>query len=709
MGTTEQSQTPELKAQRLLSKKKQFTSEYIDQINDADWLKQSFMIQAGAVSAEEKINRTFTSAQFKFQDSSIGGHYVINPRAQFTPYADAPVRGFRADRGDLTIYSNNHNTGMGHYYSEAIDDTSQIIHMRFGVPQFNSLTTFFTGFFDNRAATAARTGRLHSSIGNMVGRVLGFLTMAIAWPIVLASYVGNLLRYFFDKPSSSFYYFKPTMPTYWLAVNRMVNQIGIRRGLFPGELKASESQFMGSTYKIDAGMMSNIAQMMPDVFTEKGGIDVLAISSRGQRMKNQLDHILNKVLSTGSGETPEDIYSAAIGYVKKSGTDTPRIAPGNRGVIENTVNSWLRAEIGKWEPGSNEKSDSVDFERSFKINTDGAKAPYPGGFADYLKAEFDDGSAFVTFRVNSTGPMTESFTNNVAPSDLASKFNSTSSANKAMYFSAAGGNIAGGNLVGDFVQGAINTVGEIMSGVAQSLNIGGLIALGGKAFVSIPNNWEDSVASLPKANYEISLVSPYGNVISQMTNIYIPLCMLLAGCLPLQAGKQAYTSPFLVQLYDRGRQQTRLGMIDSMTITRGTSNLGFNKDGNAMRIDVSFSVAELSPTLAMPIVNETFSSEVVAGLNPLTEVFDDENLYTDYLNVLSSVGLYDQLYTSAKLQIRLAEKNRRREMLFSKSRMAMFMRNLPVVSMLDVAFKGAQRDNTPNLRSGLFGGEKPPY
>lgn len=48
---------------------------------------------------------------------------------------------------------------MGRKYSEAIDDNGQLIHMRFGLPQFNSLMTFFTGFYDSGASILSRTGR----------------------------------------------------------------------------------------------------------------------------------------------------------------------------------------------------------------------------------------------------------------------------------------------------------------------------------------------------------------------------------------------------------------------------------------------------------------------------------------------------------------------------------------------------------------------
>ena len=54
----------------------------------------------------------------------------------------------------------------------------------------------------------------------------------------------------------------------------------------------------------------------------------------------------------------------------------------------------------------------------------------------------------------------------------------------------------------------------------------------------------------------------------------VPLSMLLAGALPKSTGKHSYDAPFLVEIYDKGKAQTRLGIIDSISITRGVGRLG---------------------------------------------------------------------------------------------------------------------------------------
>lgn len=661
----------ELKAQAIITKKRNLDTDMIDTVSDSSWLKQSFLIKKGAVSAEEKINRMYTSAEFKFQDSSIGGNYVINPPPQYTRYADTRIKGRTSQRKEVDLYGSSINLGMGHYYSEALDDNFQTIHIRFGVPQFNSLTTFFTGFFDAKAGLLARTGRADSSIFRSLGQLAGFAVFALTWPLWAGSLIMNAVGFAMNKPSSKFSYLKPLMPIYWNAVSNMVNQIGINKGFFPNA--PAENQRGSEAFKIDSAALSTYASMMPLVFSDTGAIDVYSIANRAQQKKNQLDKELNQIYD-GTG-TFEGLVS---GYSEKLTSNTP----GKRGTIEDILNSWLESDIGKPKEGA-----GGDFERSMKVNDDGTPKSYTAKLLSFANAEYNDGSGFATFRVDSTGSVQESFSSSIVESDLASKFNSTSSSNKAAYYSFAGGNLIGGE-VGSVIGAVAGAVTDIAGGVLDSFNISGLLALGGSAFVDIPKHWESSTATIGRQTYTMTLISPYGNPVSQMTNIYIPLCMILAGGLPLSTGKQSYTSPFLVEFYDRGRQQTRYGIIDSISITRGTSNLGFNKDGNAMAIDVSFSIADLSSVMSIPIASQSFLQEI----NPFQGLLDDDNVYTDYLNVLSSLSMYDQYYTMSKLKIRMAAKARTWELLTSPARTAMFVRHN--VGILDIFFKGAQRDSS---------------
>ena len=294
---------------------------------------------------------------------------------------------------------------------------------------------------------------------------------------------------------------------------------------------------------------------------------------------------------------------------------------------------------------------------------------------------------FATFRVDADGSIGESFSNSVGQPEIASKINSMASSSRSTQFNFAGGNVSDG-VVGKMIGGIIGGVQDVVSGVASGLNASGLAALAGAAFVDIPNTWQSSTAQLPRMNYSITLTSAYGNKISQLLNIYLPLSMLLAGVLPLSTGKQSYTSPFLLELYDRGRAQTKLGIIDSMSITRGVSNLAFDNSGNAMAIKVDFSVLDLSSIIHMPVTrgfglqNAALSAVggVVGGaagaaagaVLGLSEVFNDDTAFTDYMAVLGSLSLNEQIYTFDRLKLALTRQMVSMETWASKANMAMW-------------------------------------
>ena len=247
--------------------------------------------------------------------------------------------------------------------------------------------------------------------------------------------------------------------------------------------------------------------------------------------------------------------------------------------------------------------------------------------AKSIVAATDDAFEWASFRVDYTGSISDSFSNSVTNNQVADKINSTSSTWKNLRVSLAEGNIAPG--LGSFFEG----VGAVVQEVASSVHLDGIVsALAGGAFVDIPKHWDSSSTSMGKSTYTMTLTSPYGNTISRMMNIYVPLAMLMAGALPLSTGKYSHTAPFMCQLFDRGHCTTRLGMIDSLSITRGTSNLGWTKGGNALAYEISFTVVDLNNVVSVPIV-QGFMQNVLQSLT------DMENPLQDYLMTLSGMDL----------------------------------------------------------------------
>lgn len=638
-------------------------------IKDYQWARQAFLVKAEQLETIDQNNRFLTSALYKFTDTTLGGNRAINPAPQFTHTADIVVP---------NLY--NASTGMGRYYSEAIDDNAQIVHMRFGVPQFNSLTTFFTGFYNSGAGQLARTGRAGSIFYN-VGRAAAFVVTIATWPIFLATYgiqMGGLAyRFFLGKPASKFYYMKPTMPLYWNAVTTIVNHIAVNKGIVPriGEEEGNMRLGLGLT-KEDRSVYS---KLMPSLFDEDGGIDVYKLATRAKRLERQFRRNYDEAFNLASKDIAEAVRRALSPTLRDN-------KPSLHSYLDRWFNNKRLSEPGGQTAKTAETNNAQSSAEIAKANSSEALEAMPefdpkrqedDGMLDLFEGEMDDGSAFVSFRVNYTGSVSESFSNSVGESEIASTINNMSSQSRNTNFNFAGGNVS------DLIAPVLNAGKDIIAGVAQQLNIQGLASLAGSAFVDIPKHWQSSMASLPRSTYTINLNSPYGNPISRFINQDIPLAMLLAGALPLSTGKQSYTSPFLCEIYDQGRCQTRLGMIDSLSITRGTGNLGFTNDGRTLGIEVSFSVVDLSSIMHMPI-SEGFS------FSPDTAFFDEDNTFTDYMAVLASLSLGDQINPLRKLKINLSRQMQHWDTFWSKSHFVNSMSDIGLVRMMSAFYKGRE-------------------
>ena len=614
-------------------------------ILDREWTKQAFLTPDKKLENRIGIyysqNRYWSSANTKFTDTTLGGNIGINCRPQFTHYSDIPVKGRSPSRTEtISITNTESNYGLGTYYSEAIDDNAQTIYMRFGVPQFNALTKFFGGAFSHYMGTLARTGRAPSAwynIGEAAGVLFGLYAMPAITSIMLARYA---IQTFITKPTSKFYTMKPTMHAYWLTVTGLVNSIAVNKGILPRIINDKKTdQAMDSPYKIDQDFLNNLHAMFPDIINTQNGFDVMAIANRAQRLANQLHNSDYDNFDKGTG-------SSFLGLVEKGNNAVVQHPPG-----EHTIFATLQRvlQLGYYTSDGQE----TRLEITPKIDPTTGEATHPealSGFSQFFDAEFRDGAEFAVFKVDHSGPVTSSFSNSAIESELSNKFNSASAAAREAKFSFSGGNMLDG-VVSDTIENVLGDVTDFLAGSLRKLTFGLSDAVGGfllgSGFVDIPKHWQSATAQLPRTSYTMQLISPYGNPISQMMDIYIPLCMLLAGSLPLSTGKQSYTSPYLVQLFDRGRCQIQLGMVESLSLTQGVSNLPFTNRGQCLAIDVSLSIMDLSSIMHMPVSR----GSIFGG----TVELDEDAILMDYLAVLAGQDIYSQIYAIPKAKLNKAK------------------------------------------------------
>lgn len=646
----------------------------IPRVSDADWIKQSFLLNEKAITDMDMVRRTLTTAALKFTDTTIGGNFAINSPPQYTRHADIKMGGqsqlvFKRSTGEVmrsgddtgkgqqTAYRiNTASRGMGRYYSEALDDNGQYVTLRFGIPEFNSLMTFFGNFYDARAASIARTGRgpsLMYNIGSVAGTVL-------ALPFLPFVAMGRIAKFFMQSPPSKFYYLKPAMPLYWKAVTTMLNGIGVNLGIVPSAMSPAQNKMYGNPSTIhNPNVAAQYHKWQPDVINEYGMIDPYAVATRAQRLANRYNVGVREALDQTNMFPIKTIWERIAELMQQNVQEQRSLTA--------YVEAYATLEGNQYNEEKKDATEQVENRSRWEW---GSK------FADFFEGERRDGASFVTFRVDFTNTADESFSNSTRESDLASKINSMSSANRSMRFSIADGNFGDG-AVANLLEGVIGGAKDIVSGLADSLQVSGLAALAGSALVDMPKMWDASTANLPRMDFNIELRSPYGNTFSRMRNLYLPLTMLLAGALPLSTGRHAYSSPFICEAYCRGRAAIRLGMIDSISISRGTGNLGWNADDQPLGIDVRLSIVDMSSVLHMPISTYYEALEgaiatagasigsAVAGdaggqagaqaASLLTaSAFDEDNSYTDYLSVLGSLSFQDMVYPTNRWRLNVA-------------------------------------------------------
>lgn len=706
---------------------------------DKDWVRTSFMLPhvpnrptQGLMSEEDKKWLYFTTASQKFVTTGLGGNFVINPPPKYTRYADIPT-GIWVDHvvNDKNIKENRPARdrkwagGLGRYYSESIDDNAFMLHMRFGVPHYKGLVTFFTGFYDINASQLARDGTI--SFANIAGRLIGTVIALPFLPVILAYKAAKL---FLATPSTKYYTSKPTMPLYWNRVNMIANSIGISKGLLPkGKLLFGIGEGGDKDMYTELGLetenttkaqyrdqYAQLRKIVPHWFNgtkDSGGIDVQAILGTPVAVQNATRAQLSKLMETAS--STEDMQKKYENYINKYGAD--------RSIRSSTIDSYLKAyfdsrlgnpELQASDPYKTNMEDrlanvdavltSGDFDEGGADVSEGAggsadgtieSAEGGGGLGtsasddmarayaeeDGLlfpvltkKSEVDEnGNAmydrtppnykdpatmeildnrsqndlqWLVLKVDAVESVSESFSNSTAQSEIQSRINSMASTNQAARFSLSDFNTGFGA-----IDGVINAVKNTISGVASGLQLDGLVSLTGAGFVDIPERWDNSTADFPSASYSLQLRAPYGNLLSQFTNIDVPLSCLLAAALPISHGNQSYGSPFLCEMYIQGKNVIRLGMITSLSITRGTGNLGWAPDGSAIGVDVSFTVKDLSTIMHAPI-----DVNMANPLDPLGGLLPRDSAFHDYLAILGNMSVYSMTTNTDRIRMLIANK-----------------------------------------------------
>jgi hypothetical protein len=658
-----------------------------DKIN-TEWIRQALFVperkghsESNTRASEMRYSQQFSYSSLCFADTSIGGNRSINPRPQFTKGADHNLPSLLARECNDGNPTKESTMGMGRYYAEAIDSNASRIFLQFGVPVHNSLGNFYTTFYDPMHGNMANSGTVGGGLLSSVAKFIGYITVWALVPelAILSLMYGTAKKAYRDwrhQPLSKYYYMKSAMPLYWTTVTTIVNALSVNmklsQGFEAGELKreANEGSQYKATPKQNATVMVELSKILPDIMmNDEGGIDIRMVASRYQRLADAHERAWYKIRSeVDTEEKAAQMIKAYIEGGRYDLNDTKKMkdylsdylqtAGKGRHLIDKMIDT---AESNTKVTDSTKVADDIvskgmaavsDAAESAIIGTQALWTGIMEHLSDYAKvaqAEARDGSAFISYIVDWESTVRESFSNRTRESDVASKMNETSRSARGKLFDIGNGNIAD-NIVADSLESIVSLVGEVVGGFGSALGLSGLSILGGKAFVDIPEYWDSSSTNFPSSDYSIQLRSPYGNPISILTNVLIPLATLIAGAAPRSAGRNSYTGPFLCKLWQQGRCQIQLGMITELSITRGVGNVGWNVNKQPLAIDVSFTVTNLSKLLHVPITGE-LSIEDLLGLT----IFDEDTNFTDYMAILGSLTLVEQYYADSRWRLRNAK------------------------------------------------------
>lgn len=744
---------------------------------DKDWVKTSFMLPhvpstptVGMLTDDDRQWLYFTTAQFKFTNTGLGGNFTVNPPPKYTRYADIPtgtwVNGVvsKGLDGQLSAPARDRMWpgGMGRFYSESIDDNSFNLHMRFGMPEYKGVVTFFTGFYDVDASRLAREGR-GPGLAYLTAKLIGTVMALPYLPLILA-YKGAMI--FLNRPSTKYYTSKPTMPLYWSRVNMIALHIAMSKGIIPKgtvyKAKGTKSiyeeagvEFPGLTEDMMKDEYAILHERFPKwfngsgkkgLFTGGGSLDVQAIIGTPHRVARETQLRLQQVAM--SATTPEEVRKkihdnlttygydksirsmpidrylkdyfdsrlGSLAYAKPDpmtdqiktviadrlannpsgvmsdgtgGLDASSTGNQTTGAVANSgqatgtnmaVSTAAEAgggttstDTGAYDAGQNAKNyasydglifpvlesivDAATGEESITRSHPNTDSP---DLMNYVVNTASQSNQWLTLRVDHPGTVSESFSNSTTQSEIQSKINSAASGMQAARFSLSDFNT--GFAVVDTV---VDTVRQTISGLASGLSLDGLIQLTGTGFVDIPERWDSASADFPTASYTMQLRAPYGHPLSHFINIDVPLACILAAVLPISHGNQSYGQPFLVELYVPGKNVIRLGMITSVSITRGTGNMGWAVDNSPLGVDVSFTIKDLSTIMHAPI-----DAGLTSSLKLWKGVLPQDNAFQDYLAILGNMTVEEMTTDTSRLLLNWGVKKAMLKTAFSKSSIA---------------------------------------
>lgn len=544
----------------------------------------------------------------KCRDSSLGGNDAINPLPQFNLDDDIIAEHLKLPNNIDGIDPNY--LGMGQVYSENYDDTQQILYLGFGIPVFSNLGNFWGNAVDKNLSDYINKGQGFSAekIGYLIGSApIVLINMATIPYKFIAALVDNLQRVQITK----YYAFSSQMPMYFRFVNTILVMLATNMNIAGSndEVSVQSSDATGSTPIVKLDEASAEAKNMSGISTvfKTSGLDMARIMTKRYYYENGYNSSNMKKRNT------DEAMGLASNILNGNGTISPYDP------VESTNNNSNQTNSNNTDNGNNSS-------RNWTL-------AWFDSFAAAYKNTIYDGHLFIGFRIDKGLGASENFSNSTGESQVAQLANSKFQEARDLGFSTIGGRFGDSGLAGAFTA-AISGVKSLVAGFTDTLRLDPLAAIAsGAAKIDIPEVWMNSNYSR-SASFTITCMSPYGDLESIFQSEYVPLACMLAGTLPRGTGQSSHSAPFICQAYCRGIFSSPLCIIESLEVTRGADQFGFNSIRLPLKLTMHVTLRDLTPTMYMSM----------GGNNSLlnTILASDDN-FGEYMLTLSGMGLRDRL------------------------------------------------------------------
>lgn len=607
-----------------------------DSLENGSWICNCFAMPANSIDQVDLDRRIHSWTDYSVGDHTFGGGPAINMPPGWTRTCDLPA-GFGMQ--------GTPETGFGTFQGEMQIQHLDLLHLRAGIPEYNSLANFYDRLYSPGAAALANEGSagILRPVLDLAVKVAGWYIAMPIMPFILA---GRFISWISDKPYSAYCYLRPTMSLFWMAFNTAANALAINMGLgLQSDMKKWDNT-NGQPIEaagLDKEAMEAINKYLPDIYRKNGTIDIFAASTRHKRLQNAYARYLAD--QAGGSSSFEDFLEKVASTSRKVLT----WPTGGFNSIVEMMSAYSNTQIAQGEATQESTADPTQVEAidNQSAKSEGVKVAnktdvnlleyYEQDFASHVKAMAVSGGDFVTFAVDYVKDVSVGINNQTGESAISSKINSMVSAAKSGKFTMMHGNISDG-LLGTVVGGALDLAKSVATSAKDAVGLNILNAIQGNGFVDIPDVWQSASTEMPTMEYSFRVEAPSAHPLAKF-QMMLPIVAMLCLTAPRSTGSKSYTQPFFIEAAHRGRNYCPMGVISSLNIQFGDDR---DDDDMPLSARVTFSITNLNNKLHIPISAEA------------SNFFDEDNTFSDLLKIMGAVSLHDRDSVSAAIKRRMA-------------------------------------------------------